>query len=72
MSVTNPLEPVAAGPVTNAVIRVENLHKYYHLGETRVHALRGISVEIGKGEFAAIMGASGSGKSTFMNILSAR
>jgi len=54
---------------TSAVIRVEDLHKYYELGETRVHALRGVSLAIGAGEFVAIMGASGSGKSTFMNIL---
>jgi putative ABC transport system ATP-binding protein len=53
----------------DAVIRVEELHKYYEMGETRVHALRGVSVMIGRGEFVAIMGASGSGKSTFMNIL---
>lgn len=52
-----------------AVIRVEDVHKYYDLGETRVHALRGVSVGIQRGEFLAIMGASGSGKSTFMNIL---
>jgi putative ABC transport system ATP-binding protein len=52
-----------------AVIRTEDVHKYYELGETRVHALRGVSVEIKTGEFVAIMGASGSGKSTFMNIL---
>src|SRR5213080_3078919 len=51
------------------VICVEDLHKYYDLGETRVHALRGVSVEIANGEFVAIMGASGSGKSTFMNLL---
>jgi putative ABC transport system ATP-binding protein len=51
------------------VLRVEDLHKYYDLGETRVHALRGVSLEIARGEFVAIMGASGSGKSTFMNIL---
>jgi putative ABC transport system ATP-binding protein len=51
------------------VIRVENLHKYYELGEARVHALRGLDVEVGPGEFVAIMGASGSGKSTFMNLL---
>ena len=57
----------AAAPAP--VIRVEDLHKYYDLGETRVHALRGVSVEIERGEFVAIMGASGSGKSTFMNIL---
>jgi putative ABC transport system ATP-binding protein len=51
------------------VIRVEDVHKYYDLGETRVHALRGVNVEIARGEFVAIMGASGGGKSTFMNIL---
>ena len=51
------------------ILRVENLHKYYELGETRVHALRGIDAEIDGGGFVAIMGASGSGKSTFMNIL---
>src|ERR1700738_5401751 len=56
-------------PSPGAVIRVEDAHKYYELGETRVHALRGVSLEIRRGEFVAIMGASGSGKSTFMNIL---
>ncbi len=51
------------------VIQVDDLHKIYHMGETQVHALRGVSIEIRRGEFVAIMGASGSGKSTFMNIL---
>jgi putative ABC transport system ATP-binding protein len=51
------------------VIQIEDVHKYYDLGENRVHALRGVSVSIARGEFVAIMGASGSGKSTFMNIL---
>src|SRR5262245_17450066 len=54
---------------THPVIAVQEVHKYYELGETRVHALRGVTLEIGRGEFVAIMGASGSGKSTFMNIL---
>jgi putative ABC transport system ATP-binding protein len=53
----------------DAIIRAEELHKYYEMGETRVHALRGVSLMISRGEFVAIMGASGSGKSTFMNIL---
>jgi putative ABC transport system ATP-binding protein len=51
------------------VIKVSNLHKVYEMGDNRVHALRGISLEIRRGEFVAIMGASGSGKSTFMNLL---
>jgi putative ABC transport system ATP-binding protein len=51
------------------ILRVENLHKYYELGETRVHALRGIDAEVERSGFVAVMGASGSGKSTFMNIL---
>jgi len=51
------------------VIDVQHLIKTYHLGEIEVHALRGVSINIHHGEFVAIMGASGSGKSTFMNIL---
>jgi putative ABC transport system ATP-binding protein len=60
----------AATPAASApVLRVVDLHKYYELGDARVHALRGVTVEIDRGEFVAIMGASGSGKSTFMNLL---
>jgi putative ABC transport system ATP-binding protein len=51
------------------LIRIEHLTKVYQLGEVDVHALRGVSVNVSRGEFVAIMGASGSGKSTFMNIL---
>lgn len=51
------------------LIRVENLVKTYFLGEVAVPALRGVNLTIKEGEFVAIMGASGSGKSTFMNIL---
>lgn len=53
-----------------AVIDIENLHKTYHISsEMSVHALRGVSLTFMEGEFAAIMGASGSGKSTMLNIL---
>ena len=54
---------------SGAVISVQDAHKYYDLGETKVHALRGVSMDIERGEFVAIMGSSGSGKSTFMNML---
>jgi len=50
-------------------IRVEQLTKVYTLGEVEVHALCGVTLTIARGEFLAVMGASGSGKSTFMNIL---
>ena len=53
----------------SAVIQLEGIHKVYHTGEVDVHAVRGVSLEIAKGEFVAFMGASGSGKSTLMNIL---
>lgn len=51
------------------VISLRGVQKIYDLGEVRVEALKGVSLEIARGEFVAIMGASGSGKSTMLNIL---
>jgi putative ABC transport system ATP-binding protein len=54
---------------TRPVIELDHIHKTYTMGDVEVHALRGISLTIREGEFVAIMGTSGSGKSTTMNII---
>ncbi|HEV2884731.1 MAG TPA: ABC transporter ATP-binding protein [Pyrinomonadaceae bacterium] len=65
------IEPgaLALQPVPRPVIELDHIHKTYTMGDVEVHALRGISLTIREGEFIAIMGASGSGKSTTMNIV---
>ena len=51
------------------LVELKNVYKIYHMGDTEIHALDGISLTIEKGEFVAIVGQSGSGKSTCMNII---
>ena len=51
------------------LVELTDIYKIYHMGDTEVHALDGISLNIDKGEFVAIVGQSGSGKSTCRNII---
>lgn len=53
------------------IIRLDNIWKVYQIGDVKVEALRGVSLDIHQGEFVAITGASGSGKSTMMNMVGA-
>jgi len=54
---------------TNALIRLQNLERYYQMGAETIHALDGVSLDIERNEYTAIMGPSGSGKSTLMNVI---
>ncbi len=60
---------ITTQPEARPVIELDHIHKTYTMGDVEVHALRGISLTIREGEFVAIMGTSGSGKSTTMNII---
>lgn len=55
--------------MSNTIVRLEDIYKIYGTGETEVRALAGVNLTIEEGEFCSIMGASGSGKSTMMNII---
>jgi putative ABC transport system ATP-binding protein len=78
MSATFAIEPdvlpvtavaLAQQPEARPVIELDHIHKTYTMGDVDVHALRGVGLTVREGEFVAIMGASGSGKSTTMNII---
>lgn len=56
-------------PQGNTILRLENVWKIYKMGVVEVPALRGVSLEVKQGDFVAITGASGSGKSTMMNLM---
>ena len=60
---------LAQQPAARPVIQLDHIHKTYTMGDVDVLALRGVTLTIKEGEFVAIMGASGSGKSTMMNII---
>jgi putative ABC transport system ATP-binding protein len=55
--------------MSEIILKVESLSKYYQMGEVRVKALEDVSFEVEKGEFIVILGPSGSGKSTLLNIM---
>ncbi|MER7722885.1 ABC transporter ATP-binding protein [Streptomyces sp. NPDC096323] len=59
----------AAGSDREPMVRVENLHRSYGTGAAAVHALRGVSFEVGRGELVALKGRSGSGKTTLLNLV---
>lgn len=59
----------SSASTTSAIVRLEDVSKVYGVGETEVRALEGVNLIVESGEYCAIMGASGSGKSTAMNVI---
>lgn len=68
-SVDSPAAPREVTAPSTALAVLEHIDKVYGVGETEVHALRDVSLTVNKGDYLAVMGTSGSGKSTAMNIL---
>ena len=58
-----------ATPGSDPILRLRGIHKSYTIGDNRLHVLKGIDLDIGRGEMVSIMGASGSGKSTLLNVI---
>ena len=63
------MQEINNSPSDDVLIKLQDIYKIYHMGDSEVHALDGISLDIRRGEFVAIVGQSGSGKSTCMNII---
>ncbi|MFZ0805447.1 MAG: ATP-binding cassette domain-containing protein, partial [Candidatus Sulfotelmatobacter sp.] len=63
-----PTDRVLPNP-QNAAIRIENLCRNYRMGETLIRAVDGVSLEVQAGEFVALLGSSGSGKSSMLNLI---
>lgn len=61
--------PFVMSEKNGCILKGENITKTYQMGEVTVHALRGVSIELYRGEFVVLLGYSGSGKSTLLNIL---
>jgi len=69
MTVTDAPAPLERSTDTTALLSARGLTKVYDTGEVKVHALRGIDLDVHAGELVVMLGASGSGKSTLLNIL---
>ncbi len=69
MTVAPAVAPAAAPASARELVRLEQVTKVYHVGDTEVRALAGVTISFQAGNFWAIMGASGSGKSTLLNLL---